>query len=137
MVTPPANVKAPVLPAIEATEPADAIDDTEARLIAPDAALSPIMMSSPAAGEAFSVNAAKVENCGAAEPAVKLPSNVNAAALACLATVTALLAIVIAWWVPDGYMLLWAMMMLILVSVCVVIGGISMWWWRRFLSELH
>jgi len=94
LVTPPASVKAPVLPAIEETDPADAIEDTEARFRAPDAALSPIIRSSPAAGDAFKVNAAMVENCGAALDPVKLPSKVNAAALACLATVTALLAIV-------------------------------------------
>jgi hypothetical protein len=78
------------------TDPAEATDDTVACLSAPDADESEIRMRSPAAGLALTVKAAIVENCGAALLEVKLPSSVHAAAFACLATVTALLAIVTA-----------------------------------------
>ena len=93
---PPAIDKAPVNELSEPTDPAEATDDTVACLSAPDADESEIRMRSPAAGLALTVKAAIVENCGAALLEVKLPSSVHAAAFACLATVTALLAIVTA-----------------------------------------
>ena len=94
LVMPLVSVNAPVLPAIDDTDPADDTDDTVANLSAPDAAWSWIGMRSLAAGEAFWVSAPMVENCGAAEPDVKLPSMVKALALACLPTVIAELATV-------------------------------------------
>jgi hypothetical protein len=95
LVMPPDKVKAPVFPAIEDTDPADAIDETLAFFMA-EAAASQIGTSSLAVGLDFNVNPSMVTSVGVALPLVLLTLNVHAAIVAILAFVTALAAMVVA-----------------------------------------
>src|SRR5580692_3607020 len=86
----PVSVNAPVLPAMDDTEPAEAIELIRAYFNAPEAAESDNRTESPAAGLAFWVRPGMVKSVTVAVLPVVLPFNVKAAACERIALVTTL-----------------------------------------------